>query len=185
MRALFTAFLWLVFSPLILAAPPAVPDANRALADELAARYGTAQRPSIERGIRQVSDFWRKEDGNAEAMAEFVRANYAGKTDGRDALFDRMEFVIESLQGHVKEIVRDMSRQSELDLGPIYPFDEILAGYDPGAHVIDDFFANKLAFTVLLNFPLTTLEERLAQGKSWSRRQWAEARLAQRFGKRI
>ena len=42
-----------------------------------------------------------------------------------------------------------------------------------------------LAFVVLLNFPLTTLDERLTQGPSWTRRQWAEARLAQRFGKRI
>ena len=37
----------------------------------------------------------------------------------------------------------------------------------------------------MLNFPLTTLDERLAQGAQWSRRQWAEVRLAQRFSKRI
>ena len=51
--------------------------------------------------------------------------------------------------------------------------------------MLDDFFANKLAFTVLLNFPLTTLDERLREGPNWSRRQWAEVRLAQRFAKRI
>ena len=50
------------------------------------------------------------------------------------------------------EIARDFRQQSDLDLGPIYPFDEILAGYDPSAHIIDDFFQNKLAFAVLLNF---------------------------------
>ena len=53
------------------------------------------------------------------------------------------------------------------------------------AHVSDDFFANKLAFTVLLNFPLTTLEQRLMEGEEWSRRQWAETRLASRFSKRV
>jgi hypothetical protein len=63
--------------------------------------------------------------------------------------------------------------------------DEMFAGWDPSAHVLDDAFKNKLAFVALLNFPLTTLEERLTQGKSWSRRQWAEARLAQRFSKRV
>jgi hypothetical protein len=36
-----------------------------------------------------------------------------------------------------------------------------------------------------LNFPLTTLEQRLAEGEGWTRRQWAEARLANRFSKRI
>ena len=65
------------------------------------------------------------------------------------------------------------------------PFDELFAGYDPSARVIDDFFQNKLAFTVLLNFPLATLDECLKDGGAWSRRQWAEVRLAQRFDKRI
>ena len=51
--------------------------------------------------------------------------------------------------------------------------------------MLDDFFQNKLAFVVLLNFPLTTLQERLKDGSSWSRRQWAEIRLAQGFSKRI
>ena len=37
---------------------------------------------------------------------------------------------------------------------------------------------------VLLNFPLTTLEQRLA-AKDWSRQQWAEARLAGRFARRV
>ena len=65
------------------------------------------------------------------------------------------------------------------------PFDEIIAGYDPSAHILDDFFQNKLAFVVLLNFPLTTLDQRLKEGPSWTRRQWAEARLAEGFSKRI
>ncbi|MGH9442201.1 MAG: hypothetical protein ACRD16_07980 [Thermoanaerobaculia bacterium] len=183
MRTLFAVGLLLSSAALTSAAAP--PESPSGLADELSAKYGPAQRPAIERGIRQVASFWRPEDGNAEAMAEFVRSNYAADPAVRDALFDRMEFVLESIAGHTNEMARDMRRQSDLDLGPIYPFDEILAGYDPGAHVLDDFFGNKLAFTVLLNFPLTTLEERLEQGGRWSRRQWAEARLAQRFGKRL
>jgi len=184
MRVLLNASLGLLFLPLIAAAA-ADSEANRKLAEDLVAKFGAPQRASIERGIRQVSNFWRTEDGDPAAMAGFIRTSFAGNPAERDALFQRMEFVLESLAGHNNEIARDMRWQSDLDLGPIYGFDEILAGYDPGAHVTDDFFANKLALTVLLNFPLTTLEERLAQGGGWSRRQWAEARLAQRFGKRI
>jgi hypothetical protein len=67
----------------------------------------------------------------------------------------------------------------------VYPFDEMFAAYSPNAHVIDDFFQNKLAFVVLLNFPLTTLDERLTQGERWTRRQWAEARLALQFSRRV
>ena len=66
-----------------------------------------------------------------------------------------------------------------------FPSTKFIGGYDPSAHVLDDFFQNKLAFVVLLNFPLTTLDQRLKDGPSWSRRQWAEARLAEGFSKRI
>jgi hypothetical protein len=158
---------------------------NTTVTDELVAKYGEAQRPAIERGIRQVRERWRAEDGDEAAMNEFVRANYAGDAMTRDALFTRMEFAFESLGGHMHEIGRDFRMQSDLDAGPVYGFDEIMAGYDPAAHVTDDLFANKLAFTILLNFPITTLDERLAAGDTWTRRQWAETRLANRFAKRV
>jgi hypothetical protein len=93
--------------------------------------------------------------------------------------------LLEQLNGHFTEVTREFRQQSDLDLGTIYPFDEIFAGYSASAHVADDFFQNKLAFIVLLNFPLTTLDERLTKGEQWSRRQWAEVRLAQQFSKRI
>jgi hypothetical protein len=152
---------------------------------ELAGQYGGGQRERLARGLRQVSEFWRPEDGGLEVFDSFVRSNFAGDAATLDAVFSRLELAMETLDGHMLEINRDFRRQSDLDLGAILPFDEALAGYDPSAHVSDDFFANKLAFTVLLNFPLTTLDERLAEGKSWTRRRWAEARLAQRFGKRV
>jgi hypothetical protein len=63
--------------------------------------------------------------------------------------------------------------------------DEILSGYDAGAHFVEDAFASKLAFVVLLNFPLSTLDERLKEGDRWTRRQWAEARLVDLFAKRL
>ena len=169
-------------------AGPALPwtdEASSRLEKELAAKHGEAARPRLARGLKQAVQLWRAEDGDAAAFAEFVRADFAGDVKTLDALFDRMEFAFESLDGHMLEISRDFRRQSDLDLGPIYPFDETLAGYDPSAHVTDDFFGNKFAFTVLLNFPLTTLQQRLAEGEKWSRRQWAETRLAERFGKRI
>ena len=127
------------------------------LATELAGKYGESERSRIERGLNQAARFWRKEDGNEADFAEVARAQIAQDSAVRNALFSRMEFGLESLDGHMNEIARDFRRQSDLDIGEIYPFDEILAGYDPAAHVNDDFFSNRLAFAVLLNFPVTTL----------------------------
>ena len=155
------------------------------LTAELAARHGDAQRPRIERGLRQVAEFWREEDGDATAFEEFVRANFAGDQPTLDTIFNRLEHMLEQLGGHMHEINREFRQQLDLDLGPLLPLDELIGGYDPSAHVVDDFFQNKLAFVVLLNFPLTTLDDRLKHGPSWSRRQWAEVRLAQVFSKRI
>lgn len=151
----------------------------------LVAKYGEGQQPRIERGLSQASSFWRAEDGTAEDFTAFAVANYAGDDTTREALFNRMQFVLESLDGHMNEISRDMKWQSDLDVGTVYPFDETMAGFDPSAHLNDDLFANKLAFVVLLNFPLTTLDQRLTEGDNWSRRQWAEAKLAMRFSRRV
>lgn len=151
----------------------------------LVGKYGDAQRARAERGVKQVLEYWHDEDGDETAFQQFVTRHFAGDQATLDAMFERYQWLLEQLDGHMNEITLAFRRQSDLDLGPILPFDELFAAYDPTAHITDDFFANKIAFVVLLNFPLTTLEERLSQGDSWSRRQWAEVRLAQRFSRRL
>jgi hypothetical protein len=167
------------------ATPSWVKDSVAKMERELVAKYGDSQQARLQRGLRQVAEFWRADDGDAAIFEDFVRANFAGEQVTLDTMFDRLESLLEQLSGHMHEINREFRQQSDLDLGRVLPFDEIIGGYDPSAHVLDDFFQNKLAFVVLLNFPLTTLDQRLQNGPSWTRRQWAEARLAQGFSKRI
>jgi hypothetical protein len=162
--------------------PPWMKDSVAKLETELVAQHGEVHRARIQRGLRQVAEVWRAEDGDAAAFAEFARRNYYPNTD---ELFSRCERLFEKLDGHMLEILLAFREHVDLDRGPIQPFDEVLAAYNPAAHVTEDFFQNKLAFTVLLNFPLTTLEERLENGSKWTRRQWAEVRLAQRFSRRV
>ena len=63
----------------------------------------------------------------------------------------------------------------DLDLGPPSPpTTSPLAGDHRGARQ-RRFLRQQAAFVVLLNFPLTTLEERLgATAIRWTRRRWAE-----------
>ena len=172
------------------AATPASPPrwlapAVAALETDLVKQYGETQRARLRRGLAQSATFWGEADGTAAEFADFVRQNFAGNPATLDALFQRFEAHLEALDGHLTEINHAFRREMDLDLGPVLPLDEIFGGYDPFAHVSEDFFRNKLAFVVLLNFPLTTLEERRTEGRGWTRRQWAEARLAQRFSKRV
>ncbi|MBI5388653.1 MAG: hypothetical protein HZA90_28665 [Verrucomicrobia bacterium] len=152
---------------------------------ELTARHGEDQRGRAQRGLRQAGQFWRAEDGGAAVFEAFARENFAGDAMTLDALFGRFQRRLEVLDGHMAELRYEFKLHTDLDRGPVLPFDEAFSAYEPAAHVAEDFFGNKLAFAVLLNFPLTTLEERLREGEKWSRRQWAEARLAQRFAKRV
>ena len=161
------------------------PESMKSLEDELAKTHGEAARERARRGLAQAASLWRASDGDGAAFAEVARTHFLADPGRRDELFSRMERILESVDGHLLEVVRDLREQSDLDRGEILAFDELMAAWDPSAHVLDDLFENRLAFAVLLNFPLTTLEERLAKGPSWSRREWAEARLAARFGKRI
>ncbi len=144
-----------------------------------------ADQARLRRGLRQLADFWRAEDGDAAAFEGFVAANFSSDQPALDTLFTRFEHLMEQIAGHMHEIGREFRNQSDLDLGPILPYDEVFAAYDPSAHITDDFFQNKLAFVTLLNFPVTTLKERLSEGDRWSRRAWAETRLAESFSKRI
>ncbi len=188
-KLLFTVFTLLLLQPNPMHAQttlaPGMNDSITELENELAAQFDEEQRTRLRRGMQQAASFWRPEDGEVAHFEEFVRQNFAGEQAMLDTLFYRYQRLLEQLDGHMNKIALELRWQSDLDLGPILPFDEIFAGYDPSAHLNDDFFKNKLAFIVLLNFPLRTLEQQLTDGEKWTRREWAEVRLAQRFSKRI
>jgi len=132
--------------------------AGAALETELVASFGEAQRERIHRGIAQTAALWKRTDGDEKAWAAFVRENFAGTPTALDALFNRYQHNLEMIWGHTQEIRRELNSPADLDTGPVAPFDETFAAWDPSAHVLDDLFDNKLAFIALLNFPLTSLE---------------------------
>ena len=142
-------------------------------------------RARLERGKKQVAAMWRAEDGSAAEQKKFVAEEFVATGAPLDGVFARFEEVLEQLDGHFLEIARALQRRVELDLGPVTSLDRRMAELDPAAHLMDDLFATKIAMVALLNFPLTTLQQRLDEGDKWTRRQWAEVRLAQRFERRV
>ncbi|MBA3540736.1 MAG: hypothetical protein H0T79_14085 [Deltaproteobacteria bacterium] len=143
------------------------------------AKHGEAQRARIERGVAQVGALWRTSDGDLTA---FCVAQFAPQPD---ATLARFEATLEQVDGNFQEIGRSVRWGTEVEDGPILPVDGLLAAYDAGAHLTEDLFTAKVAFTALLNFPLTTLADRLRDGASYDRRRWAEIRLTGRFDTRI
>ena len=178
-----------VASTLPLAAQPAAPPdlaaASMAAVDALVETHGAAERERIERGVGQVADYWRADDGSAEDFRAFVEAEFLPRGDLLDRTFDRFEFAMERVGGYFASLGRDLRRGVDLEIGPLLPLDRRLGAWSPGAHVADDLFANKIAFVALLNFPDTSLATKLAEGGDWTRREWAETRLAGAFAGRV
>jgi hypothetical protein len=167
---------------LTLAILAATPTPVAPVKAELIKKFGEQHRARIERGVDQVASLWRKDDGD---LAVFALEHFIADPVVLETTFARFEANFEQLDGHFNEITRELRRPTDLDVGPLQPIDPLFAAFDASAHVIDDLFAAKIAFVALLNFPLTTLEQRLSEGKGWSRRQWAEARLTGRFARRV
>ena len=187
--SVFTLCCFLIIGVKSMSAQPAKPlignEVVSKLETELVAKYGESQRVRLQRGMKQVLSLWRADDGNEKVFEDFVRENFAGDQQNLDNMFFRFQYILDQIDGHMHEIILALHWQVDLDIGPILPFDEMFAGYNPSAHIEDDFFKNKIAFTALLNFPIVTLDEQLTGGTQWTRRQWAESKLTQRFSRRV
>lgn len=149
---------------------------------ELLTKHGEAERDRIEHGVEQVASLWRASDGD---LVAFCVDQFVVEPSARDALFVRLASAFEQIDGHSVELDRTMRWGADVETGPMMPVDSLLAAYDTSAHVIDDLFTVKVAFAALLNFPSTTLSDRLRDGASYSRRTWAEVRLTGRFDTRV
>ncbi len=166
-------------------APPGLPAAAARATTALVARHGEGERERAARGVRQAAALWRAADGDAAAFEAFAAEQFVPRGPALDALFHRLEAALEQLDGHAVEVNRHLASGAALDRGPMLPVDGPLSAVDVSAHALDDLFDAKVGFAVLLNFPLTALPERLQAGPAWSRRAWAEARLAGRFARRV
>jgi len=149
---------------------------------KLVAKYGAAHQERIGHGVDQVASLWRASDGD---LVEFCVDQFVAEPAARDALFARLQDTLEQIKGHNLELGRTVRWAVEVESGPILPVDRLLSTYDAGAHVIDDLFKSKVAFAALLNFPLTTLADRIRDASTYTRRQWAEVRLTGWFDTRI
>ncbi len=149
---------------------------------KLVAKHGAANADRIGKGVDQAAALWRAEDGDFSA---FCVAQFVADAKERDALFARMEATMEQVRGHFNELGRTVRWATEVESGPILPIDELLAGYDASAHLVDDLFHSKVGFAVLLNFPVTTLADRVRDAATYDRRTWAELRLTSMFDRRV
>mgnify|MGYP000985393394 FL=1 len=139
----------------------------------------------LEKGIRHAASLWRQEDGTAAEFSDFVKNNYIADPAKRKQVFLKISNFLESLSGNFNDIVIDLRKNLDEATGEIDDVDRMFGTYSPGSHLSDDFYTNKIAFYIALNYPYYTLAEKEELGPSWTREEWAMARLGDMFVSRV
>lgn len=139
----------------------------------------------LEKGVRHSASLWRAEDGTQGSFTDFVKNFYIADPEKRKTIFKKISGYFESLNGNFNEITLDLKKILDEDAGEIDETDRMFGNYSVSSHLSDDFYANKIAFVIALNFPCFTLEEKETLGPGWSRDEWAMARLGDYFFSRV
>jgi hypothetical protein len=186
-RALVFALAALM-APLVAAAPPR-PSIPPSVVDttvaKIVAASGAAADARARRGVTQVAQRWFEADGDAAAFTAFCVESFITDEAALASNFARLEEVMEQVDGHLHEVRRMLVTPQDLDTGPVSALDLKLGDLDLGAHVDEDLFRTKVAFFALLNYPVNTLTERLAEGSEWTRATWARSRMMDRWASRV
>jgi len=148
-------------------------------------KFGPDSKELIERGVAHAASLWRTSDGSEIDFENFCSENYINDASEKQMVFEKISKNFESLWGHGNKILLDLNENMHLDNGPYHKVDAMFAAYSPGAHFADDFYANKIAFVIALNFPPYSLDEKNDMGKNWTNLQWAYARLGDVFTARV
>lgn len=152
--------------------------------DSIKAAHPGANPELVKKGVGHASSLWRETDGTPEEFIRFAAGNYIDPAD-RTAVFNKVSAYLESLSGNYNEISLDLRKNLDLAVGKIDEIDRMFGNYSLWSHLQDDFYSNKIAFVIALNFPYYNLAEKEEKGPSWSREEWAMARLGDMFVSRV
>jgi hypothetical protein len=139
----------------------------------------------IEKGVKQAANLWRASDGNTEDFKTFCMNNFINNAKELDVVFLKVSRNFEIIYGYNNLITLQLLEPIHLTYGEPHSIDNIFGAYSPYAHINEDFYNNKIAFIIALNFPSYTLKEKSELGKEWSRKDWAYARLGDMFTSRV
>ncbi|NLX65580.1 MAG: hypothetical protein GXZ19_02210 [Bacteroidales bacterium] len=163
-----------------------IPDLRvEAVIKQLKDSLGGSHTFRIDRGVRQVAGLWREQDGAVGDFANFCKSSFVGDTAQLAQLFHTLERNFEVINGYYHKMDVMLKAPLQLEGAEITPIDMMFGGYSASAHLADDLYANKVALLTASNFPFYTLEEKTELGAGWSRKEWAYARMGDRFISRV
>lgn len=142
-----------------------------------------SKKAEIEKGVQQVARLWQDTDGDSQTFTDFCLKNYITDPREKETIFLKISDYLEAINGHFSQMSEKLGWHVTIDTGPIHPIDYEFSALSPRAHLTEDLYKSKIAFTIALNFPKQTLQEKEALGND--RLAWAYARLGDWFTERI
>ncbi len=161
------------------------PETTNKIITKLMDKYGEEYKEEITTGVTQVANLWQNKDGCEETLTNFCLDNFIIDKAEKNRSFQTISRNFEQLSGLLIEMNRTMTWGMQVDQGPINSIDPLFSKFSLSPYVNSTLFDTKIAFWVLLNYPIYSTEECAAQGENWSPKKWAEVRLAQQFQSRI
>ncbi|MCC5937128.1 MAG: hypothetical protein JJU34_07590 [Lunatimonas sp.] len=155
--------------------------AKEQVVDRLIEQYGEEESARITRGVHHLASLWLEADGSPTAFHDFCLKQFIPSGEALDQAFDIAEQQFEAINGYRRELSLKLDYPVTTMIRPVTELDRMFAG----AQFQVDFFKNKLAMAIALNFPFFTLEEKERLGPHWSRKEWAMARLGDQFDFRV
>lgn len=156
-----------------------------ALINEMNAQFAEQHENRIRVGVTQVAALWRESDGSAADFKEFCKKNFISDEAKLSEALATLESNQETLNGYFNEITLALKSKLDLQQGEITPLDEMYAAYDVTSHMKADFYDNKIAFFVSLNFPFYSLKDKDSLGMDMSDTEWAMMRAGDLFTSRV
>ncbi len=163
-----------------------IPDNTvEAVQSKLLDKYGEENTLRINKGVQQVANFWREEDGDSKKFEDFCLENFIADDKELNKVLKKISGKMEILYGNFHQIDVKLKEPLHLDRGPVHKIDRMFAQYSASSHLKQDFYKNKIAFYTLLNYPYYNLEKKNELSDEWSRKDWAYARMGEVYTSRV
>ncbi|MDR1973385.1 MAG: hypothetical protein LBQ31_01785 [Bacteroidales bacterium] len=131
-------------------------------------------------GCLHSATLWNpKTDGDEYVYEEFCINNFVNDTTARRLLGESISNYSRSIFGHQKAMEYELLITRDYTLRPLNWFDYTYSQYNPVRFYSDNFYENKLAFAIALNFPYVPWREKEKRGGNLQ--QWKYYRLGDMF----
>jgi hypothetical protein len=182
-KILVTAILLIIALP--VHGEPMMEKDTKSIINQMVEHFGNQYKKQITTGVNQVAKLWREKDGSTEDLAKFCLNNFVSDKEEKALCFKKVSANFEQLSGLIVEMDRTMTWGMQIDDGPITSVDPLFSQFSLSPYVGSSLFDTKIAFWVLLNYPVYSTDQCATEGKNWDAKKWSEVRLAQDFQSRI